>query len=325
MTISPGPPPWPIPPTWTISPPAPKAPPAPATPPTPVTPPATLEPPARTVVVLCPEGSGVHGVPGPPRSGVAVETRALPALAPGFTGIHDLAEAAARAAEDGADGIVIAGATDAPEETAWALELLNAAGAPIVIAADPRQAGEVPDAIAVAAAEILGAGCLLVSRGEIHAARYVHRSGPGSFASPDAGPLGRVTDGTPRLLWQPPGRLTVTGPHSVRPPRTGLHTVTLGDDGHLVRAVAEHCDGLVIAAPGLDRIPEAVISALAEPATRLPVILASGAACGAALPVTTLEPLKARVLMHLLVGAGRDRGAVLEAFAATDRPGHTRI
>lgn len=335
MTISPGPPPWPIPPSWTISPPAPSQPvssqPTPAQPvPVQPAPQAASEPPARTVVVLCPEGSDARGVADAARAmpGVTVEARSLPAPAPGFAGVYDLARAAAKATDEGARGIVIAEATDAPEETAWALELLHAADTPLVLAADPGHPGDVADAIGVAAADLGGFGCLFVTNGEIHASRHVGRSGASaapSFSSPGAGPLGRVTGGSPRLLWHPPGRLTVAGPYGTRSPNVGLHTVALGDDGRLLRAVAEHCDGLIVAAPGTARIPEAVISALAEPAMRLPVILASPADCGAALPTTTLDPLKARVLMHLLLDAGRSREAVLEAFAATDRPGTTRL
>jgi L-asparaginase len=325
MTITPGPPPWPIPPSWTISPPA--SPPAsPSASSASASQPAS-EPPARTVVVLCPDGSDARDVIDAVRIApeVTVEARALPAPAPGFAGVYDLARAAAKATDEGAQGIVVAEATDTPEETAWALELLHAGDTPLVFAADPGDAADVADAISVAAADLGGYGCLFVTHGEIHSARHVSRSGVPAFSSPGAGPLGRVTDGTPRLLWRPPGRLTVAGPYGTRSPNVGLHTVAVGDDGRLLRAIAEHCDGLIVATPGTGRVPEAVISALAEPATRLPVILASSADCGAALPATTLDPLKARVLMHLLLDAGRSREAVLEAFATTDRPGTTRL
>src|SRR5690349_4259709 len=137
MTISPGPPPWPIPPTWTLSPPAPP------------TSRAAQEPPARTVIVLRPDGSGVRGVPDPPWPGIAVETRSLPAPAPGFAGVYGLARAVASAAEEGAYGIVVADATEAPEETAWAIDLLNVATTPVVLIGGPDRAGEVADAVAV--------------------------------------------------------------------------------------------------------------------------------------------------------------------------------
>jgi L-asparaginase len=231
--------------------------------------------------------------------------------------VHDLARAAGQAVTEGADGVVIAQVTDAPDETAWALDLLHTGDAPLVLAADPHDAADVADAIGVAAAGPSGFGCVLVSQGEIHAARHVQRAGR-AFASPAAGPLGHVSDGAPRLLWRPPGRLTVRGPYGARSPRVGLHVIALGDDGRLLRALAEHCDGLVVSAPGTGRLPEPVLSALAEPAGRIPVMLASPVTYGGALPTTTLDPLKARILMHLLLGSGRDDEAVIEAFAAAD-------
>jgi L-asparaginase len=138
-----------------------------------------------------------------------------------------------------------------------------------------------------------------------------------------AGPLGHVIDGAPRLLWRPPRRFTVPGPYAGRPLRVGLHTVTLGDDGELLRAVAALCDGLVVAAPSAVVVPAAVavpgtlMPILTEAAARVPVVVAGGR--GEGLPATGLAPAKARVLMHLLLDAGRDRDGVLAAFADLDR------
>ncbi len=339
MTISPGPPPWPIPPSWTLSPPIPAVPkpeaepeppiedPAPVAEPAPVPePPHVPDPvpavaPARTVVVLCPEGSGtpetLKTLRTPP--GVTVEARVSPASTPGMGGVYELAFAAAKAVDDGAHGIVIAQEVEAPEETAWALELLHTGEVPLVLAPDPTGPGDVADAVGVAAAELSGFGCLLVARGEIHAARHVRRPGATPvFSSPSAGPAGLVTGGVPRLLWRPPGRLTVRGPHGGKSPQVGLHTITLGDDGVLLRTVAENCDGLVVAA-NASSIPEPVLPVLAELAGRIPVVLAAPATSSGMLPETGLDPLKARMLMYVLLDSGRDNEAVLEAFAAADR------
>lgn len=281
---------------------------------------------ARPVSVLCPDGSGARAVLDTLRasSGVAVEARTVPAPVPGFAGVYDIAHAAEQAVRDGAGGIVVAQATNAPEETAWALELLHTGDVPLILTADPHDAGDVADAIAVAAAGLSGFGCLLVTHGEIHAARHVRRTSAAAargFGSPSAGPIGHITGSVPRLLWRPYGRLTVGAPYGGRSPQVGLHTVTLGDDGRLLSAIAEHCDGLVVSVPAAGRVPEAVTVALADPAGRIPVVLTSPAASGGGLLATTLDPLKARILMHLLLGAGRDRDAVLEAFAAADGPG----
>ena len=309
MTLSPGPPPWPIPPSWTLTPPR-RATTPPAPEPVGVT--------HRTIVLLAAGGVEARDVPG-----VAVEARSIRPPAPGFAGVYELADAAARALSEGADGVVIVQGAEAPEETAWALDLLHPGDAPLVLAAGPV---DVADAISVAAALPPRAGCLLVTHGEIHAARHVRRTGT-LPASPGAGPLGHVAGGTVRLLWRPPERVTVrAGANGGRLPRVGLHTAVLGDDGLLLGALAEHCDGLVVAAT-TGGVPEELTAVLAEAAARVPVIVAAPAAPvgHGSIPVTGLDPLKARVLMHLLLAAGRDRDAVLTAFAAAERPGPAQL
>jgi L-asparaginase len=278
-----------------------------------------------TIALLVPEGAGTRDVLGAV-PGVPVEAKPLPSLARGFAGVHELAGAVSRALSEGADGVVVVLGTDALEETAFALELLHAGDAPLVLAPDPGHTTDVADAISVAAAAPTGAGCLLVAGGEIHLARHVRRTGTHTPV-PAAGPLGYVTAGTVRLLWRPPERMTLSGDRVEGPaPRVGLHTATLGDDGELLAALAERCDGLIVTATATGRIPEELADVLAEAATRIPVVLVSPIGHDA-LPSTTLDPLKARVLMHLLLGTGRDNDAVLAAFAtagaftAATRPG----
>jgi L-asparaginase len=322
MTLSPGPPPWPIPPSWTITPPSAAARRPPAA--EPVVSPSG--PPHRTVALLAPDDAEARDVLGAV-PGVRVDAKSIPAPAPGFAGVRELADAAARALSEGADGVVIVAGTEAPDETAWALDLLHPGDAPLVLAANPDHTADVADAISVAAAAPYRAGCLLVTRGEIHAARHVRRTGTDApvLASPGAGPLGHVTAGVVRLAWRPPERLTLRGgpsggPNGAPSPRVGLYTVTLGDDGELLSTLAERCDGLVVTATATGGVPAEVAGALAEASARIPVVLVSPIGHDS-LPVTTLDPLKARVLMHLLLAAGRDREAVVAAFAAADRPG----
>jgi L-asparaginase len=325
MTLSPGPPPWPIPPSWTITTPS-----AAAGPPPPaeqVTPPSG--PPNRTVALLAPDDAGARDVLGAV-PGVRVDARSIPAPAPGFAGVRELADAAARALSEGADGVVIVAGTEAPDETAWALDLLHPGDAPLVLAANPDHTADVADAISVAAAAPHRSGCLLVTRGEIHAARHVRRTGTDALvlASPGAGPLGHVTAGVVRLAWRPPERLTLRGGPDNGPgggsPRVGLHTVTLGDDGELLGVLAERCDGLIVTATATGGVPPEAAGALAAASARIPVVLVSPIA-HSSLPVTRLDPLKARVLMHLLLAAGRSREAVIAAFAAAERPGPAQL
>ena len=325
MTLSPGPPPWPIPPSWTVTTPS-----AAAGPPPPAEQPVTSPsgPPHRTVALLAPDDAGVRDVLGAV-PGVRVDARSIPGLAPGFAGVRELADAAARALSEGADGVVIVAGTEAPDETAWALDLLHPGDAPLVLAANPDHTADVADAISVAAAAPYRAGCLLVTRGEIHAARHVRRIGTDApvLASPGAGPLGHVTAGVVRLAWRPPERLTLRGGTNGGPggsPRVGLHTVTLGDDGELLGVLAERCDGLIVTATATGGVPPEAAGALAGASARIPVVLVSPIA-HSSLPVTRMDPLKARVLMHLLLAAGRDRDAVIAAFAAAERPGPAQL
>jgi L-asparaginase len=302
MSLSPGPPPWPIPPSWTVTPPRPDT--------APVVGASTGR---RTIVLLAPGDTDVLGaVPG-----VTVEARTLPPSAGGFAGVRALADAAARAFSEGAEGVVVVHDGDAPDETAWALDLLHPGEAPLVLAADPGRVSDVADAISVAAAVPPRSGCLVVVDGEIHTARHVSRSGT-RLSSPEAGPLGRVTAGTVRLHWRPPERLTVRGgPSETRTPRVGLHTATLGDDGELLTALAERCDGLVVAGG----VPDSIAGALTAAAARIPVVVTGTGP----LTTTSLDPRKARVLMHLLLSSGRDRDAVLSAFTAAEGPGPAQV
>lgn len=309
MTLSPGPPPWPIPPSWTLTPP-------------PARPEQAPEPAIahRTIALLAPDDAEVRDVLGAV-PGVTVDTRSHRPPPPGFAGVYELADAAARALSEGADGVVIVLAADAPEETAWALDLLHPGDAPLVLTAGP----DVADAVRVAAEAPARSGCLLVARGEIHAARYARRTDARALASPGAGPMGHVIAGAVRLRWRPPERLTVrTGENGGRIPRVGLHIAVLGEDGLLLGALAEHCDGLVVSATAAGGVPEEIADVIAEASARIPVVLASSAGHDG-IPVTTLEPLKARVLMHLLLSAGHDRDAVLAAFTAAERPEPARL
>jgi L-asparaginase len=276
--------------------------------------------PHRRVVLLAPDDSAARDVAGAV-PGVTVEARTSPVPAEGFAGVYALADAAARAFGEGAEGVVIVGGGDTPDETAWALDLLHTGDAPLVFAAGPRGAVDVADAVSVAAAAPAGSGCLVVAHGEIHAARYVRRTGAQALSSPGAGPLGRIDAGSVRLQWRPPERLTVRGvPTGDRTPRVGLHTTVLGDDGELLAALAERCDGLVVAG-GLS---DPVAGALAAAASRIPVVVASPTGHDA-FTTTSLAPRKARVLMHLLLADGRDRDAVLAAFTAAEHPGPARL
>jgi L-asparaginase len=276
------------------------------------------ETPSRLVIVFAPDGPSPLADAPPP--GVTVERRPAAGPVSTFAGVGELARAVGQAVAGGAHGVVVVHPAETLAETAWALELVHDGTAPIVLTAASGAPADLADAVAVAAAGPKGLGCVVVAHGEIHAARHVTATGLAApaFASPAAGPLGQVIGGIPRLQWRPPERFTVRGPFAGRPPRVGLHVVALGDDGELLRTLAGHCDGLIVAARAGQAALAALAPVLAEPAARIPVVLSSPTAPPGGMAATRLDPLKARVLMHLVLDAGHDRSAVLNAFTALE-------
>ena len=207
---------------------------------------------------------------------------------------------------------------------------------------------------AAASPLLAGLGCVVVFADEIHAARYVqkvHSTSITAFSSPSAGPLGHVIEGTVRLLTRPVRRSAVPlaalrparagAAVTAEPPaprvdsgvRVGLVTMCLGDDGEFLRAAAGRLDGLVVAGFGAGHVPASLVPLLSELAARMPVVIASRTGAGTVLADTYgsagserdllsrglisagfLDPLKARLLLHVLIAAGADSAAVRAAF-----------
>lgn len=247
------------------------------------------------------------------------------------------------------DGIVITQGTDTIEETAFFLDLRHDHDQPVVVTGamrNPTMAG--PDgpanlyAAVVAAADpqLRGAGVLVVLNDEIHAARHVrkaHTTSPAAFASPGAGPVGRIAEDQVRLASPLPDRFVPLAP-AVRDPRVGLYTVSLGDDGTLLEAWSGQCDGLVVAAFGVGHVPQRLVESLERLAVSVPVVLASRIGNGPVLtgtygfpgsekdlisrgliPAGDLGPYQARLLLQALLAQDVARESIAEKFAVFAR------
>ncbi|GIH73331.1 asparaginase [Sphaerimonospora thailandensis] len=260
--------------------------------------------------------------------------------------VDDIAELARRlreAAATGTDGFVITQGTDTLEETAFLLDLLYDADAPLVLtgamrnAAMPGADGPANLLAAVrtaAGTDARGLGALVVFADEIHAARHVrkvHSTSIAAFASPGAGPIGHVIEGAPRLHFTLERHRPVPPP--VRPAAVEIVHTTLGGDSSVLDDLARRADGVVVAAFGAGHVPQTWGEPLQALAERIPVVLASRTGAGSVLAGTyafpgsesdllarglisagPLDPYKARLLLLAHLRAGADRATVEAAF-----------
>ncbi|WP_028601191.1 asparaginase [Ottowia thiooxydans] len=265
--------------------------------------------------------------------------------------LEDLVEIA-RLLDDGfargfAGAVVVQG-TDTIEETAFVLDVLVAAGRPVVVTGAMRGAGapgadgpaNLLSAVTVAASPAAaGMGTLVVLNDEVHAARYVRKSHTAltsAFASPGFAPLGRVIEGRLRLQARVPQAPKLARPERVNHCPVALVSTVLGDDGRLLAALPGlGFHGAVIEALGAGHLPASHAAIVAQLAQTLPVILATRVVSGpvftstygfagsemdliskGVLPAGELSGPKACLLLRLLLAQGLQGEPLKQAFAA---------
>jgi L-asparaginase len=245
-----------------------------------------------------------------------------------------------------ADGVVITHGTNTLEETAWLLHLSVASDTPIVVTGAMRPAsalsGDGPlnlvDAVRVASAQVArGLGVLVVMDSTIHGARDVTKTNTlrvDAFASPMAGPLGRV-DGDGRvLITSRPARGT-----SLRGAYAGVDLRALsrvdvvasyqGADGALIdAAVAAGARGIVSAGTGAGYPTPPEVAALERAsAAGVVIVQSSRVGSGRVPPVPALlargwiagddlVAWKGRILLRLALAAAEDLETIRARFAA---------
>ncbi len=263
--------------------------------------------------------------------------------------IDDLVELAAEIShrvDEGATGVVVTQGTDTIEESSFVLDLLLDLDAPVVVTGAMRNP-TLPGAdgpanllasVQVAASEAArGLGAVVVFNDEIHAARYVrktHTQSTATFKSPPVGPLGWVSEGTPRVAVRLVERHHVDLPAGSQDQPVALLAGALGDDGRLFPAVKElGYTGLVVEATGGGHMPSATVGPLADLAGEIPVVLASRTGSGEVLRRTygfpgsetdllsrgliaagPLDGRKARLLLSLLLRSGAKKDEISRTF-----------
>lgn len=278
---------------------------------------------------------------------VRAQTLAIkPSASLTFDDVIAVASCAREAVDGGAIGAVVTQGTDTLEETSYLLDLVWDRDAPLVVtgamrsSAHPGADGPANLLGAVLAAisdECRELGCIVAMNDQIHAAREIqkrHSSSPAAFASPNAGPIGYVSERSVRIVAVPkaPRLLLPSVPSEVA--NVALVEIGFDDDGALLSHCANgHFDGVVVAALGVGHLPTIASARAIEAAARMPVILASRTGAGDVFSATydfegseshllasglisagSLAPRKARVLLTMLLRAGADRRLIEAAF-----------
>jgi L-asparaginase len=242
-------------------------------------------------------------------------------------------------------GIVVTHGTDTIEETSFALDLLVHRNIPIVVTGAMRNptvrgadgpANLIGSILLASSDEAYGLGTVVVLNDEIHAARYVRKNHTQSLAAFQSyfGPLGWIAEGKPKVAVRvnqyDKSPFDKIGPDVP----VALLTVTLGDDGRLLRNLKElGYGGAIIEALGGGHVPAVMVNELEKLARDMPVVIASRAGNGKILEQTYgysgsetdlfgrglisagwLDGRKCRILLHLLLRTGASYEEIINFF-----------
>lgn len=247
--------------------------------------------------------------------------------------------------EDGQEAVVVTHGTDTLEETAFLLDLVLPAGAPVVLVGAMRPANalgsdgarNLATAIGLAAEPATaGRGVLVVLGDEVFAARDVHKTttrGTQGLGGHPGGPVGFALPGHVHYLGpaqQAPWRGRFAFPPALPWPTVAILHAHADMSPRVAAAVTESgVDGVVLAGVGHGNASGPVLEVLAEAARNgVVVVRSSQIPTGDTWPDREIDDdaigsvasgpvsaLKSRVLLQLLLAGGvRDRGGVQAAF-----------
>ena len=276
---------------------------------------------------------------------VAHEFRLLPSASITLTDLLELTAFVAALPPD-VDAVVVSQGTDTIEETAFVLDVLGAADRmPVVVTGAMRnRASAGPDGPANLVAAVLvaaspdarGLGVLVQFADVVHAARWVRKTSTfhvDAFSSDPFGPIGLVSEGRAHLELTPRARPTLAAPAQARA-RVALVSAGISDDLTLLGGLAgAGYDGLVLAGVGGGHVAADAVAQVERVAALMPLVLCSRIGTGPAptatygypggeidllgrglMPGRMLSPVKARLLLALLLGAGLSGHGLRAAF-----------
>lgn len=278
----------------------------------------------------------------------------LPSPEVGVSQIIKALNFARQAVRGGAVGVVITHGTDTLEESAFLLDLLWDEEAPIVITGAMRSAtaagAEGPanllaSVLTALSARSRGLGVLVCLNDTVHLASRVQKTSSmavETFDSPGYGPVGRLVENKFRLLWALASPRPAVLP---APPDCAVNVALVecayADDGRMIELVVQAgFSAIVVSAMGVGHVPQAVAEAVSGAiAAGVLVVVGSrtarsGTATGlygypgsetdlisrGAIMAGTLSPRKARLLLHILIGAGCDLQEIRTRFQEYSSP-----